>query len=141
MGSSRILSRAECALAVAVIALYPGLALAAPSADDVFAEICRLGILHPEIVIRQALHETGNLSGGMLMQRNNLFGFRHKSYLTFADWKDSVAYYKQWQAKRYNNSHENYFVFLRRIKYASGDYRRFVMNHAWTQSCPDSEAR
>jgi hypothetical protein len=102
----------------------------------VFTEICRLDILHPEIVIRQALHETGNLRGGMLMQRNNLFGFRYKSYLTFAHWKDSVSYYKKWQVRRYLNPKEDYFVFLDRVKYASGDYKRYVMGHRWTKQCP-----
>lgn len=141
IGARRAWFIAKCAVAAAAaIALPPGPALAAPTADEVFAEICRLGILHPEIVIRQALHETGNLRSGMLMQRNNLFGFRYKSYLTFADWKDSLAYYKQWQARRYTNPREDYFVFLRRIKYASGNYKSFVMNHPWPRACP-AEAR
>ena len=125
----------HCRTVVLFLAIHPVPALAGPTSDEVFAEICRLGILRPEIVIRQALHETGNLRGGMLMQRNNLFGFRYKSYLTFAHWKDSVNYYKKWQARRYLNPREDYFIFLNRINYASGNYKRFVMGHTWTKKC------
>ena len=105
--------------------------------QKLFQEICAAGIEHPEIVMRQALLETGNLKGRMLMSRNNLFGFRSQSYLSFGSWRESVAYYKKWQAKRYVNRGEDYFAFLTRIRYASGpSYKGFVQSQQWADTCP-----
>jgi hypothetical protein len=107
-----------------------------PTPERVFRAICRAGIRHPEIVMRQALLETGNLRHPMLMSRNNLFGFRSRAYLRFDNWQDSVAYYRRWQDRHYTNSAENYFRFLDRIRYASPGYQRYVMQFAWERSCP-----
>lgn len=89
--------------------------------DSVFAYICKMGIQHPEIVIKQAILETGWFRAPFLMTRNNLFGFRYKTYLHFASWKESVEYYKKWQDKRYKDPNEDYYKFLIRIKYATSD--------------------
>lgn len=107
-----------------------------PGPDEVFEEICRAEIAHPQIVMRQALLETGNLKHGFLMSRNNLFGFRYKSYLTFESWRESVAYYKQWQDKRYNEG-ENYYSFLVRIGYAGPGYPEHVQSISWDKTCSD----
>ena len=56
------------------------------------------------------------------MKRNNLFAFRiTEEYMKFASWKESVEYYKRWQGRHYNNPAENYYVFLKRIKYSESD--------------------
>jgi hypothetical protein len=107
-----------------------------PTPERVFEAICAAGIRHPEIVMRQALLETGNLRHPMLMSRNNLFGFRMRAYLRFDNWQDSVAYYKRWQDRHYTDSSENYFRFLDRIRYASPGYQAYVMQFAWERSCP-----
>ncbi|HVQ09456.1 MAG TPA: glucosaminidase domain-containing protein [Allosphingosinicella sp.] len=107
-----------------------------PTTERVFQAICAAGIRHPEIVMRQALLETGNLRHPMLMTRNNLFGFRSRAYLRFDKWQDSVAYYKRWQDRHYTNPSENYFRFLDRIRYASPGYQTYVMQFAWERSCP-----
>lgn len=79
-------------------------------------------MLHPEIVLRQAILETGWFKSKYLMSRNNLFGFRgNKSYLHFNTWQESVDYYKSWQLKRYTNTKEDYYAFLVRIRYARSD--------------------
>jgi flagellum-specific peptidoglycan hydrolase FlgJ len=78
-----------------------------------------IGIKHSEVVLKQALLETGHFKSKLLMNKNNLFAFRFtKRYMNFETWQMSVDYYKQWQEKFYTNDKEDYYHFLRRIKYA-----------------------
>lgn len=78
-----------------------------------------IGIKHSEVVIKQALLETGHFRARLLMDRNNLFAFRFtKHYMRFSHWKKSVDYYKNWQDKFYTNDKEDYYLFLKRIRYA-----------------------
>lgn len=86
--------------------------------DQVYSYLLEKKVLHPEIVLHQAILETGWLRGKYLMSRNNLFGFRKKKYMRFKNWKESVDYYKKWQVKYYKNPKENYYNFLVRIKFA-----------------------
>ncbi len=105
---------------------------------SVFAEICRLNIQHPEMVMRQAILETGWMRSPFLMKRQNLFGFRNTRYLVFDDWKDSVAYYKAWQDKHYRASqHKDYNAFLVSIRYASAGYTEHLRKIRWEQTCPE----
>jgi hypothetical protein len=50
-------------------------------ANDVFAEICSREIAFPEIVMSQAILETGWFRNHYLMSRNNLFAFKKIKYL------------------------------------------------------------
>ena len=137
--SIRPLFRASFGVPLALLGMVasaPAKAAEGPTRDEVFAEICRAEIAFPEIVMRQALLETGNLKPGFLMSRNNLFGFRYKKYLTFENWQESVAYYKRWQDKRYRPG-EDYYSFLVRIRYAGRDYPKHVKTISWTKSCSD----
>lgn len=102
---------------------------------DVFAEICRLGIREPQIVMRQAMLETGWLRAPFLMKRNNLFGFRYRTYLSFPHWKDSVRYYRDWQARRYKSSDVSYYAFLTRIRYGVPSYVQHVKKIRWDSDC------
>ena len=78
-----------------------------------------IGIVHSEIVIKQALLETGHFKSRFLMDKNNLFAFRYtKKYISFETWQASVIYYKKWQDKNYKDHTEDYYHFLRRLKYA-----------------------
>jgi len=105
-------------------------------ADSVFNYICELGIQHPNIVMKQAIVETGWFKTKFLMSRNNLFGFRSKNYLKFNTWKESVVYYKKWQDKRYTNPKEDYYKFLIRIKYASAvNYISYLKKMKYDKSC------
>lgn len=90
--------------------------------QEVYKEIVCEEILHPKIVLRQAILETGWFKSKHMMQKNNLFGFRHtKTYMTFESWQESVAYYKAWQTRKYKNTNEDYYAFLIRIKYAQSE--------------------
>lgn len=104
--------------------------------DSIFDYICASKIKHPEIVIKQVIVETGWLKSKHLMPKNNLFGFKHKKYLTFKTWKESVAYYKKWQDKRYTDPNEDYYKFLVRIKYAVSDYPPQLKKINYSKSCP-----
>ncbi len=87
--------------------------------DTVYAYILKYDIKHPEIVLRQAILETGWFRAPFLMSRNNLFGFRaSKKYMCFDSLEECVAYYKTWQQERYTNPEENYYHFLHRIRFS-----------------------
>jgi hypothetical protein len=87
---------------------------------EVYRYIKCSGILYPDIVLRQAIWETGWFKSKHSLQKNNLFGFRYsKKYMSFDSWKACVDYYKSWQLRRYTNPNEDYYKFLVRIKYAT----------------------
>jgi hypothetical protein len=115
---------------------FSGQAQKTSFADSVFSYICEVGIQHPNIVMKQAIVETGWFKTKFLMSRNNLFGFRAKNYLYFKNWKESVVYYKNWQDKRYTNKNEDYYAFLVRIKYASAPgYTNYLKKMKYNRSC------
>jgi len=105
-------------------------------ADNVFLEICNQQIKFPEIVMEQALLETGWFRNHYLMSRNNLFAFKKTKYLDFLTWQRSIEYYKEWQLKRLRASEKDYYLFLVRIKYASDGYVGNLKKIHWNQSCP-----
>lgn len=101
------------------IPLLSGTTCSAQLKDSIYAYIQACGIQHPDVVMQQALLETGHLKSGYLMERNNIFAFRvTKEYMRFTDWKACVKYYKRWQEKHYTNTKENYYSFLKRIGYS-----------------------
>ncbi|MFM7234377.1 MAG: glucosaminidase domain-containing protein [Flavobacteriales bacterium] len=104
--------------------------------DSVACYICASNIAHKEIVMHQAIVETGWFRAEFLMSRNNLFGFRSKNYLRFNNWKESVDYYEQWQKKRYTNPKEDYYKFLERIKYGAAGYTTGLRKIKYTLKCP-----
>jgi Mannosyl-glycoprotein endo-beta-N-acetylglucosaminidase len=106
------------------------------TAEEVFKYICEKDIAHPDIVIRQAILETGWFKAPFLMSRNNIFGFRSKKYLHFDNWKDCVDYYKKWQDKRYKDPNEDYYKFLLRVKYATSSYPARLKKVRYDNSCP-----
>jgi len=106
------------------------------TADEVFQYICEKKIAHPDIVIRQAILETGWFKAPFLMSRNNIFGFRSKKYLHFNSWKACVDYYKKWQDKRYKDPNEDYYKFLLRVKYATSVYPSRLKRVRYDNDCP-----
>jgi flagellum-specific peptidoglycan hydrolase FlgJ len=83
--------------------------------ENIEKEIKKQKILFPDIVLRQAILETGYLKcKDCSLDNNNIFGFRYKNeYLKFDYWQQSVQYYKWWQSK----------------KYKEGDYYKFLDNY------------
>lgn len=79
------------------------------------------GIHHPNIVYAQALLETGYFESTGCLEHNNLFGLYNSKtnrYCRFNHWTESAIAYKEWIQKRYKPP-EDYYSFLRRIRYAS----------------------
>lgn len=73
-------------------------------------------VQHIDIVLRQIKLETEYLTSSLATERNNLFGFRTRQYMTFNTWQESIYYYKRWQDKKYKG--ENYYTFLTKVGYA-----------------------
>ena len=87
--------------------------------ENVYAHLERLGVKHPEIVLKQSILETGWYECEYCsLKHNNIFGFRYKKkYLQFDNWVEGVEYYKKWQDKRYEGG--DYYGFLKKVGYAT----------------------
>ncbi len=92
--------------------------LSAQSENDIYCYIKQIGIKFPEVVLRQAIYETGHFRSNIYQKKNNLFGFRKKRYMAFDDWKACVDYYKVWQDKHYTNNETDYYVFLQKKNFS-----------------------
>ena len=97
--------------------------------SNLYREIVRNGILYPEIVLAQAILETGWFRSSLCRDRNNLFGLtnpRTGKYFEFHHWTESVrAYYTKVQ---YKYKGGNYLLWLRKIGYAEDpNYVRSVI--------------
>ena len=90
----------------------------AQSENDIYCYIKQIGIKYPEIVLRQAIFETGHFRSNLYQRKNNLFGFRYKRYLVFDDWKACIDYYKQWQEKHYTDEEMDYYAFLQKRNFS-----------------------
>jgi len=94
--------------------------------ENVYAEIMRCDVKFSEIVLRQALLETGHFTSHNCLRRNNLFGMTGGNkdsdnvhgYKIYGHWRESVMDYKEWQAKRITDDCSNYYLFLTQWKYA-----------------------
>ena len=86
---------------------------------NLYKEIIRKGILYPQIVLAQAILETGWFRSSVCQNKHNLFGLtnpRTGKYYEFNHWTESVrAYYTQVQ---YKYKGENYLLWLDKIGYA-----------------------
>ncbi len=87
--------------------------------ENVYAQLEKFDVRHPEIVLRQSILETGWFGCEYCsLEHNNIFGFRYKKkYLEFDNWVEAVKYYKKWQDKRYKGG--DYYKFLKEIGYAT----------------------
>ncbi len=100
---------------------------------EVLQEIVDQGIKHPKIVMAQFRLETGNGTSKKCRVYKNLFGMKFpaqrkttalgiaddEGYAYFSDWKSAITDYKIWQDTYYKNEEEDYYVFLKRIGYAT----------------------
>lgn len=92
--------------------------------ENLIREIRKNKLLYPDIVLAQAILETGWLTSPVCRKKHNLFGLtnpRTGKYYEFSHWTESVrAYYSKVQY-RYDGG--NYLLWLRDIGYAEAkDY-------------------
>lgn len=89
------------------------------SINNLYRELLKQEVTQPEIVMKQAILETGRFTSYGFKTRNNIFGFydaRLKQYLRFDDWKECVTYMKNWQIRKYKG--QDYYTFLKNLPYA-----------------------
>lgn len=78
------------------------------------------GLQHRDIVLAQAILETGHFTSDVCLKHNNLFGLynsKEKQYYKFAHWSESVIAYKEWIQGKYEYPN-NYYTFLEELNYA-----------------------
>ncbi len=92
----------------------------------VYREIMKEEIKFADIVLRQAILETGWFTSYNCLVRNNLFGMKGgvkcsenpNGYKIYDNWIQSIRAYKRWQRHNYGDSDQNYYEFLKGIGYA-----------------------
>lgn len=103
-------------LTVVCLCIY--LPIFALTESEVYCYMDSIGIKHAEVVLKQAIYETGHFKSNIFKTKNNLFGFRRtKSYMKFKNWRSCIDYYKKWQDKYYHGE-ENYYQFLQKKNFA-----------------------
>lgn len=87
--------------------------------ENVYRELLIQKVDFPEIVLAQAMLETGNFKSYGCLTRNNLFGLRKKdgNYMSFEHWTFSVAAYKMY-IQKYSHPPNDYYQYLQDLGYA-----------------------
>ena len=102
---------------------------------DLFVEYLKInGVKNREIVVSQAILETGTFTSNIFNKNNNLFGMKHPrvrpttsqgsnmGHAVYEHWTCSVKDYKHWyDYMTRNREYDNYMAFLTNIGYAE-DY-------------------
>jgi uncharacterized FlgJ-related protein len=101
------------------------------SKENMIKLIIDLNIAHPDIVIAQAIIESGNFKSNIFKENNNLFGMKmpeyrkttaigiNRGHAVYSSWRESVIDYALWQGKRARYSTKNQY--LRRLKSYAAD--------------------
>lgn len=89
------------------------------SKENLYSELIAQKIDYPEIVLAQALLETGNFKSYSCKVRNNLFGLMRKdgTYMEFDHWTNSVHAYKKY-IQKYKEVPNDYYKYLNDLGYA-----------------------
>ena len=113
----------------ASIAMAKGIDLVPPlTIANLASSLQRHKVKFPNIVIAQALLETGYFTSRVCLEHNNLFGLRRPSdggYYHFDNWEESIRAYRDYVQYKYHGG--DYYRFLQRIGYAEDvEYMRKV---------------
>ena len=87
--------------------------------ENLYNELKAQGIEYPEIVMAQAILETGHFKSNACVNRNNLFGLRcgDGTYMYFNHWTDCVEAYKCY-IQDWKEIPKDYFSYLDSLGYA-----------------------
>ena len=82
-------------------------------------ELLAQGVQFPEIVMAQAILETGHFKSYACINKNNLFGLRKGdgTYMSFDHWTDAVAAYRKY-IQKWDDPPNDYYEYLDRLGYA-----------------------
>ncbi len=106
--------------------------------SDLKKAIKDFGIKYPDIVLKQALLETGNFTSSICKENHNLFGMKHprkretvslgkkRGHAHYNHWLDSVKDYRLWQDEMYRGG--NYIAFLDKIYATDNQYVEKLIN-------------
>lgn len=89
------------------------------SIEGIYAACDYYGIQYPDIVVSQAILETGFFKSDLCLNQNNLFGLfnsRTMDFYAFDHWTESVKAYKNKVQYRYKEG--DYYDWLEHIGYA-----------------------
>lgn len=88
--------------------------------DNLVAYLNLTEVSHPEIVVRQAILETGHFKSRVFKRKNNLFGMcQNGKFMKFNHWTECVDKYKSIiQSKMVKKYHGCYYAFLTNMGYA-----------------------
>ena len=107
--------------------------------DSVYNYILSLNIQHADIVLKQAILESGHFQSRIFKENNNLFGMKvarqrpttatgeqHK-HAKYDSWKLSVIDYALWQTKYCHNLTKNeYLEYLQRVYSTNKNYVKYL---------------
>lgn len=90
-------------------------------------------IKHKDIVLSQAVLETGWFGSKLYKDNKNAFGFYYKGeFKSFETVEDCIAYYERWQCKWYKGG--DYYEFLNCIyETRKGDCIRYAEDKEYTE--------
>ena len=89
------------------------------SKENLHQELTAQGVHFPDIVLAQAILETGNFKSSACLEHNNLFGLRNNNgtYMSFSHWTLSVSAYKKY-IQKYKNKPKDYYSYIHNLGYA-----------------------
>ena len=87
--------------------------------DNLMHELVAQEVAFPNVVLAQAVLETGHFKSHACTHRNNLFGLRRRdgAYMTFEHWTECVAAYKKY-IQKWQTPPKDYYVYLDKLGYA-----------------------
>lgn len=94
--------------------------------ENVYRELMKHEVKFADIVLRQAILETGWFTSYNCLTRNNLFGMTGgkktpdnvHGYMIYKDWTYSISGYKRWQRRHWSDIYPDYYTFLKSVGYA-----------------------
>jgi flagellum-specific peptidoglycan hydrolase FlgJ len=109
---------------IMLLFLLPSIVFYTQTTNEVYTELLKQNVKHPDIVLAQSILETGSYKcKGCSLDKNNLFGLwnsKKKEYFYYTTWKESIGgYLRSIQSKYDKNKYKDYYDFLFKIGYAS----------------------
>lgn len=116
-------------LGIITLNVYSSDVIPSLTRENLRKELIRRNIPCYEIVLAQALHETGNFKSRICIEKNNIFGMRtKKGYKRYNSWIACVNDYENKFSKRYKGG--DYFKFLIKVHYHEDPhYEKRVRKH------------